>query len=112
MGELIISMLCWYQFANLEIRCRCSQPLNVNLVVKALPKKAARRKLFRSDIFFRNEINFYKKVLPAFEKFQKGTKAKNPFNEYPQYYASHCDGVNDFLALRDISELGYGAASR
>lgn len=88
------------------------QPLNVNLVVKALPKKAARRKLFRSDIFFRNEINFYKKVLPAFEKFQKGTKAKNPFNEYPQYYASHCDGVNDFLALRDISELGYGAASR
>lgn len=86
--------------------------VEVNLIVKSMPKNASRRKLFRSADFFRNEINFYTKVIPAFEKFQSSRHTINPFVEYPKHYASHCDGENDFIALQDVSILGYGPPSR
>ncbi|XP_065362815.1 uncharacterized protein LOC135956300 [Calliphora vicina] len=86
--------------------------VEVNLIVKGMPDNMARRKLFRSADFFRNEINFYLKVIPAWEAFQKKRNPKNPFNEYPICYATHCDGENDFVALQDVNFLGYGAPNR
>lgn len=37
----------------------------INTVIKSIPKNVGRRKTFRSDDFFRNEINFYEHVLKA-----------------------------------------------
>lgn len=70
------------------------------------------RKLFRATEFFRNEINFYTKIIPIFEKFQNEKNLKNPFIEYPKYLASYCDGENDFIALQDVSIFGYKAPER
>ena len=77
-----------------------------------MPDNLARRKLFRSVDFFRNEINFYTKIVPAWEQFQSKQNPKKPFDEIPKCYAQLCDGENDFIALEDVSFLGYGAPNR
>ncbi|KAH8287027.1 hypothetical protein KR054_000748 [Drosophila jambulina] len=89
-------------------------PLEVSVIVKAMPDNLHRRRLFRSVMFFRNEIHFYTKVIPAIEAFQKSRKppAKRPFVEYPRCVASLCDGVNDFIALEDVGPRGYKAPVR
>lgn len=87
-------------------------PVEVNVIVKSMPDNLARRKLFRSQDFFRNEINFYKYVVPAWEQFQTRRKPCKPFNEYPICYATHCDGENDFIALEDVSFSGYRSPNR
>lgn len=87
-------------------------PVEVNLIVKSMPDNVARRKLFRSRDFFRNEINFYKYVVPIWEQFQARRKPSKPFNEYPICYATLCDGENDFIALEDVSFSGYCSPNR
>ncbi|XP_055840577.1 uncharacterized protein LOC129908231 isoform X2 [Episyrphus balteatus] len=84
----------------------------INLIIKSMPDNLARRKLFRSADFFRNEIYYYTKVIPALEEFQKSKNPLNPFTEYPKCYLCHCDGENDFIALEDVSFLGYGSPNR
>ncbi|XP_067640068.1 uncharacterized protein [Eurosta solidaginis] len=86
--------------------------LEVPLICKGMPDNIARRKVFHSADFFRNEINFYTKVVPAWEAFQARRKPTNPFTEYPKCYATFCDGENDFIALENVTNRGYGAPNR
>ncbi|EDW72132.1 uncharacterized protein Dwil_GK10325 [Drosophila willistoni] len=88
--------------------------LVANVIIKAMPDNLHRRRLFRSTDFFRNEINFYQKVVPAIEAFQasRDPKPNNPFVEYPKCLAALCDGVNDFIALEDVGFRGYRAPNR
>ncbi|XP_014087647.1 uncharacterized protein [Bactrocera oleae] len=86
--------------------------LEVHLICKGMPDNIARRKVFHSADFFRNEINFYTKVVPAWEAFQARRKPANSFTEYPKCFASHCDGQNDFIALENVSFRGYNAPNR
>ncbi|XP_055605910.1 uncharacterized protein LOC129754074 [Uranotaenia lowii] len=88
------------------------QPLKVKMVVKTIPKNVGRRKTFRSDDFFRNEFNFYNVVISEFIKFQNSKQPKKPFDEWSKYLAGFSNGVNDFIAMEDLSPFGYGAASR
>lgn len=90
------------------------EQLEVNVIVKGMPANLHRRRLFRSVDFFRNEIHFYTKVIPAVEVFQNSRqpKPKNPFVEFPKCYASLCDGVNDFIALEDVGFRGYRSPNR
>lgn len=87
-------------------------PLTVKAVVKSIPKNVGRRKTFRSADFFRNEINFYNVVLSEFMKFQKGKTLKNAFEECSKCLAAYSDGENDFIAMEDLSQFGFGSASR
>jgi len=82
------------------------------VLVKTMPKTAARRNTFRCVEFFRNEINFYSKIIPSFMEFQKSTGANDLFVEFPQCLASYCDGENDFIVLEDINVYGYTAPNR
>ncbi|XP_055383577.1 uncharacterized protein LOC129613499 [Condylostylus longicornis] len=84
----------------------------VKVLVKTMPKTVARRQTFRSDEFFKNEIDFYTKIIPALMDFQKSTGSKDIFDEYPQCLAAYSDGENDFLVLEDISVSGYIAPCR
>lgn len=88
------------------------KPISINTIIKSIPDNAARRKIFRSPDFFRNEIHFYENVLPAFEEFQRKRNPKNPFTEYPRCLLSHCDGENDFIVLENINYLGYISPDR
>ncbi|KAL9872723.1 uncharacterized protein ACN427_010863 isoform 2-T2 [Glossina fuscipes fuscipes] len=86
--------------------------VEVHLIVKAMPQNMARRAVFRSADFFRNEINFYTYVIPAWEQFQKRHSPQRAFREYPICYVSYCDGENDFIALEDVNVFGYSSPIR
>lgn len=83
----------------------------VSIVVKSLPNNMGRRRTYRSAEFFYNEITFYTKVIPKFEEFLKA-KEQSQVLCVPRHLASVIDGENDFLALEDVSVIGFGPVSR
>ncbi|XP_053620186.1 uncharacterized protein LOC128680798 [Plodia interpunctella] len=85
---------------------------HVQVILKTIPKNIARRLTYRSDEFFKNEINFYTKVLPELLKFQSTKNMTEPFDKYVKVFFSYCDGINDVLCLEDESLNGYGSAFR
>ncbi|XP_071634634.1 uncharacterized protein [Temnothorax longispinosus] len=87
------------------------QQVQVNIVVKSIPKNIGRRKTLRSGEFFGNEIIFYTKVVPKIEKFL-AEKGQGNLLCIPRHLTSYMDGENDFIVLEDVSPLGFGPASR
>ncbi|KOC63170.1 hypothetical protein WH47_02679 [Habropoda laboriosa] len=87
------------------------QEVHVNLVVKAMPKNIGRRNTFRSAEFFHNEIEFYTKVISKFEEFVK-EKGQMQVLCIPRHLASVTDGENDYIAMEDVTFLGYKPISR
>ncbi|XP_044729466.1 uncharacterized protein LOC123292817 [Chrysoperla carnea] len=85
--------------------------VNIPVVVKSIPKNIARKKTFRSQDFFKTEINFYTKVWPKLLEFQKEKNAI-VFNNVPRCLATICDGDNDFIILEDISTRNFKARGR
>lgn len=82
------------------------------VVIKAIPKNLGRRKTFRSADFFRNEINFYTKIIPGFVDFQAARSVTDPFDAFPTCYAAHVDGENDYIVLEDLGQYGFQTAVR
>lgn len=89
-----------------------SEQRHVQVVLKTIPKSVSRRLTYRSDEFFRNEINFYTKVLPKLLEFQSKTTVKDPFDKYARLFYSYFDGVNDVICLEDASLEGFGSPVR
>ncbi|KMQ87313.1 hypothetical protein RF55_13434 [Lasius niger] len=87
------------------------QHVQVNIVVKSIPKNIGRRKTFRSAVLFRNEIIFYTKIVPKFEEFL-ADKGQSNLMCIPRHFVSYTDGENDFIVLENVSPLGFGPASR
>ncbi|XP_020298765.1 uncharacterized protein LOC109863003 [Pseudomyrmex gracilis] len=87
------------------------QNVQVNFVVKSIPKNVGRRKTFKSAEFFSQEIAFYTQVVPKFEKFL-AERGQSDLLRIPHYLVSYMDGENDFIVLEDASLLGYKQASR
>ncbi|CAB0038906.1 unnamed protein product [Trichogramma brassicae] len=85
--------------------------VETRIVVKSLPNNIGRRKTYRNAEFFKNEINFYVEIVPAFEKFLK-SKNQSSFLVLPDFLDYHLDGEEDFIALKDASPLGFGPSSR
>lgn len=70
-----------------------SDKFQINTIIKSIPKNVGRRKTFRSDDFFRNEINFYEHVIKACLEHQTKAAPSNVpkekhFNEIPRYFLS------------------------
>ncbi|KAK0169081.1 hypothetical protein PV327_002827 [Microctonus hyperodae] len=87
------------------------KPVTVKVVVKSLPRNLGRRKTYRSTDFFYNEIIFYSKIVPVFDKFLKSKNQSHLFR-VPKCLSYVLDGENDFIVLEDVSVYGFGAASR
>ena len=61
------------------------EEIEVNVVIKSIPKNVARRLTFRSKDFFTNEANFYNIVLKAFYDVQAVRKnVLRPLDEIPK----------------------------
>lgn len=85
---------------------------STTFIAKTLVKDPLLRKSLASELLFQREIYFYSKVLPALEKVQKSSGAKEMIqNVVPFCYAYHCDGIADYILLEDISERDYSAVS-
>ncbi|GBP54757.1 hypothetical protein EVAR_90041_1 [Eumeta japonica] len=85
---------------------------HVQVIMKSIPKSMSCRLTCRNDEFFRNEINFYKHVLPALLEFQATKQVTDPFDNYPKVFMSHSDGESDFICLEDVSIYDFGSATR
>ncbi|OXU16940.1 hypothetical protein TSAR_016076 [Trichomalopsis sarcophagae] len=88
-----------------------NQEKDVKIVVKSLPNNMGRRKTYRSADFFRNEIMFYTEIAATYEKYLK-SKNQSSLLILPTCLAFHLDGENDYIALEDVSPLGFGQAAR
>ncbi|CAB3226318.1 unnamed protein product [Arctia plantaginis] len=84
----------------------------VQVILKSIPKNVFRRSICRSHDFFRNEINFYKNILPELIAFQSKKKLKNPFDRYVKLFFAYADGNNDVVCLEDGSVYNFGNAIR
>jgi thiamine kinase-like enzyme len=72
-------------------------------IVKCLPTCEARRTAMESDTFFRNEVQFYCRVLPEFVKFQEEKRATSPFRSVATtYYISE-----HTIVMEDMKARGY-----
>lgn len=81
-------------------------------MIKAVPKNVARRKTFRSADFFRNEINFYEKVLSKCQLFQERVKPKIKFDNVGVCLAAYFDGINDYIIMEDLTIEGFTTGNR
>lgn len=67
------------------------ETFQIDTVIKSIPKNIGRRKTFRSDDFFRNEINFYEHIMKGCLDNQtkaclgKNVPKENLFNAIPRY---------------------------
>ncbi|KRT85442.1 phosphotransferase, partial [Oryctes borbonicus] len=84
----------------------------VHIIVKSVPQSQTRAKSFRSLDFFETEINFYNKVWPQLDAFQKSKKLPELFDSIPLCLATFADGKTDFIALEDLSYQGFKALER
>ncbi|CAB3226316.1 unnamed protein product [Arctia plantaginis] len=75
----------------------------VQVVLKRIPKNIARRLTCRSDEFFRNEINFYEKILPELLAFQSKRQPKHPFDNFMKLFFAQSDGKDDVVCIEDAS---------
>lgn len=87
------------------------KPVQIELVIKSLPKTLGRRKTYRSSVFFRNEIAFYTQVVPKFKEFL-AKKNQAHLLSVPRHLGSLADGENDYLVLENVCQLGFGPITR
>ncbi|XP_046972779.1 uncharacterized protein LOC124539431 [Vanessa cardui] len=87
-------------------------PYHVQVILKNIPKNTCRRLTFRSEEFFQNEINFYKRVLPTLLKFQSKKNVPDPFTNYTKLFFAETDGINGVLCLEDAGLENFGSAVR
>ncbi|CAK1541444.1 unnamed protein product [Leptosia nina] len=85
---------------------------HIQIIVKTIPKNTSRRLTFRSHDFFRNEINFYQKVLPVLLKFQSEKEMSESYTNYTNVFLALSDGTNDVICLEDVSLENYGSPVR
>jgi hypothetical protein len=88
------------------------EQVSIPVIAKFLPKNLARRKTYRSAVFFENEVIFYEKVWTVLQKFQDSKFVKEKFDNVPLLLSAFIDGSNDYVALLDVSPQGYEASVR
>lgn len=80
-----------------------------SLIVKRQLANLARRKLFRADRAFANEIIAYTKVMPQFHQFADSIELPIPFANC--LFAGN-DDAGDLIVLEDLKPFGYRMANR
>lgn len=81
-----------------------------SLIIKRQLQNLARRKLFRADRAFANEIVAYTKVMPQFHQFADSIGLPIPFVNC--LFAGTDENDDDLIVLEDIKPLGYRMGNR
>lgn len=80
-----------------------------SLIVKRQLQNLVRRKLFRADRAFANEIVAYTKVMPQFHHFADSINLPIPF---VNCLFAGTDDAGDIIVLEDLKPFGYRMANR
>jgi hypothetical protein len=78
------------------------------VICKRLPECKIQRETYKSELLFRNEVQFYTKILPELTRFQKTRSTEFQFNAVPQCYLAR----NDLLILEDLCVRNFEMANR
>ncbi|XP_044254739.1 uncharacterized protein LOC123005162 [Tribolium madens] len=112
-GDSYLSQICRFTIdATGKNESHQEDKISLPVIAKFLPKNLARRKTYRSPVFFENEGIFYEKVWPAFQQFQDSKNLSKKFENIPLMLSQWIDGDNDFIILEDVSPQGYKSAVR
>ncbi|XP_069679895.1 uncharacterized protein [Periplaneta americana] len=93
----------------------------LRIIFKCLPQSKARREQMESSVYFKNEVNFYNRVLQEFLSFQreKGINSEDGFSCTARCYRAlaevnemNVNDVEEVLVLEDLREKGYKMANR
>ncbi|KAJ9596944.1 hypothetical protein L9F63_012014 [Diploptera punctata] len=87
----------------------CDSNKHLTFFLKCLPQDVSKSELLCGNLLFKNEVIFYKKVVPAFEYFQKEKLPLDSpsFLSVPKCYRAETDGKNDFIIMEDVSNRGF-----
>ncbi|VEN34660.1 unnamed protein product [Callosobruchus maculatus] len=79
----------------------------LDLVIKVSKDNQYLRENFIIVTAFKQEIHFYDKVLPEFERFQNEKGVKQVFQSYPKYYMWLELPQREIIVLQNMKMLGY-----
>ncbi|RZC33766.1 uncharacterized protein BDFB_003782 [Asbolus verrucosus] len=112
-GDAYLSQICRFG-VNVKGKNQSGEEeiVFIPIIVKYLPKNVARRKTYRSTVFFENESIFYEKVWTAFKNFYKSKEIQDKFDNIPLVLSIWIDGSDDYVAMLDVSYQGYKNVDR
>ncbi|XP_061705532.1 uncharacterized protein LOC133516559 [Cydia pomonella] len=84
-----------------------NQHTYAELMLKHHPRNKTRGLSFRSADFFKNEINFYEKLLTELLEFQNSKEISGKYDNHVKLCFTHCDGKNDMICLQDVRTEGF-----
>ncbi|KAJ3658379.1 hypothetical protein Zmor_010119 [Zophobas morio] len=67
----------------------------LNVVIKMVPPSEFLRELFNIQVTFRNEVAFYKNIVPLLQNFQREHGVENVIDFFPEYYGSRLNLIGD-----------------
>jgi thiamine kinase-like enzyme len=92
----------------------------IHAIAKAIPHSEFIQKLFNAPVTFRNEITFYKKILPMLQRFQRQHGVKEVIDFVAKYYGSRLNLKGDadkvdqdaVLLLENLTVANYTTLDR
>jgi thiamine kinase-like enzyme len=78
-----------------------------NLAIKSSKNSEALRKILPIKIMCQNEMHFYNKVMPTFERFQGERRIKAPFKNVPSCYDSLMLDDMEIVLLKNMLKEDY-----
>lgn len=77
------------------------------VICKRLPENTMRREAYKSDKLFRNEVEFYNRIMPELLKYQR-TRSDETFQAIPKCYLAR----QDLLIMEDLQTRGFQMPDR
>ncbi|XP_034487244.1 uncharacterized protein LOC117791567 [Drosophila innubila] len=81
-----------------------------SVICKVLPESVVQREAYKSDRLFRNEVEFYTKIMPELNKFQASKTGIGAavFNSIPKCFTAR----HDLLIMEDLRVRGFEMSDR
>ncbi|TDG39810.1 hypothetical protein AWZ03_013764 [Drosophila navojoa] len=81
-----------------------------NVICKVLPESVVQREAYKSDKLFRNEVEFYTRIMPELLRFQASRTGLESqlFNSIPKCYTAR----QDLLIMEDLRVRGFEMSDR
>ncbi|EFA05154.1 uncharacterized protein LOC655368 [Tribolium castaneum] len=91
----------------------------INAVAKMVPPNEYIQKVFNTQVTFRNEIAFYREIVPTLRRFQQEQGMANAIDFFPKYLGSRLNRDNSdrvdsdgILLLENLKMAGYANLER
>ncbi|CRK96955.1 CLUMA_CG010320, isoform A, partial [Clunio marinus] len=91
---------------KVTVKANNNSEYRTSLIIKRQMDDENRRKLFRCDYAFKNEIAAYCHLIPVLKKFS------NDNLPYPKCFFAGMDTQGEIIAMEDLKELGFEMANR